>query len=77
MVTLRNRAEIDFGSLTKGRLFLYSDGIFITVEQQCDDDVWTNAVCIKSPHCECGHRNHFVDNIKVIPLSQVYIDYEI
>lgn len=40
MVNLRNRAEIDFGSLTQGRLFLFNDGIFMTVET-FEDDGWT------------------------------------
>ena len=57
MVNLRNRAEIDFGSLTEGRLFLFNDGIYITVEQ-FSDDAWTNAVCIKGGH-NSGHRCNF------------------
>ena len=76
MINLRNRAEIDFGSLTEGRLFLYNDGLFMTVET-FDDDGWTNAVCIESPHCQSGQRNNFALDTKVIPLSKVYIDYEI
>lgn len=78
MVTLRNRAEIDFGSLSQGRLFLFNDGIFMTVET-FDDDKWTNAVCIESSSCHCfsGQRNNFSLDTKVIPLSEVYIDYEI
>ena len=75
MVNLRNRAEIDFGSLTEGRLFLFDDGIYITVEQFADD-TWTNAVCIKGGHSS-GHRCNFQLDTKVIPLSEVYIDYEI
>ena len=35
MVTLRNRAEIDFGSLSQGRLFLFNDGIYITSLINC------------------------------------------
>lgn len=76
MINLRNRAEIDFGSLTEGRLFLFNDGIFMTVETFADDG-WTNAVCIKSPNCKSGNRNNFCLDTKVIPLSEVYIDYEI
>ena len=76
MVNLRNRAEVDFGSLTQGRLFLFNDGIYIAVEQ-FSEDTWTNAVCIKSPHIESGCRNNFLLDTKVIPLSEVYIDYEI
>ena len=76
MINLRNRAEVDFGSLTEGRLFLFNDGLFMTVET-FNDDGWTNAVCIKSPHCQSGHRNNFTLDTKVIPLSEVYIDYEI
>lgn len=75
MVNLRNRAEIDFRSLTEGRLFLFNDGIYITVEQ-FSDDAWTNAVCIKGGH-NSGHRCNFDLSTKVIPLSEVYIDYEI
>ena len=75
MVNLRNRAEIDFGSLTQGRLFLFNGGIYITVEQFADD-TWTNAVCIEGSH-ENGHRCNFLLDTKVIPLSEVYIDYEI
>jgi hypothetical protein len=76
MVNLRNRAEIDFGSLTEGRLFLHDDGLFMTVET-FNDDGWTNAVCIESPNCTSGHRCNFCLDTKVIPLSKVYIDYEI
>ena len=76
MVNLRNRAEIDFGSLTQGRLFLCNNGLFITVEK-FDDDGWTNAVCIESMDITRGNRCNFCDNTKVIPLSEVYIDYEI
>lgn len=75
MVTLRNRAEIDFGSLSQGRFFLFNGGIYLTVEK-FDDDGWTNAVCLKGEH-ESGHRNNFSDDTLVIPLSEVYIDYEI
>ena len=76
MIKIKNRAEIDFGSLSQGRLFLFNDGIFMTVET-FDDDGWTNAVCIESPHCDSGHRCSFCLDTKVIPLSEVYIDYEI
>ena len=76
MVTLRNRAEIDFGSLTQGRLFLFNGGIYITVEQ-FDDDKYTNAVCIKGNKIESGHRCRFQLDTPVIPLSEIYIDYEI
>lgn len=75
MVTLRNRAEIDFGSLTEGRFFLFNGGIYLTVEKFSDDE-WTNAICLKGSH-ESGHRNNFSLDTKVIPLSEVYIDYEI
>lgn len=76
MVKFRNRAEIDFGSLTQGRFFLFGDGIYLTVEK-FDDDGWTNAVCLESGSHESGHRCNFCLNTKVIPLSEVYIDYEI
>ena len=76
MVTLRNSAEIDFGSLSQGKLFLYNGGLFMTVET-FNDDGWTNAVCIESPNCHGGNRNNFTRDTKVIPLSKVYIDYKI
>jgi hypothetical protein len=41
MVNLRNRAEIDFGSLSQGRFFLFNGGIYLTVEK-FNDDGWTN-----------------------------------
>lgn len=76
MVSLKNRAEVDFGSLSQGRLFLFNGGLFMTVETFADD-TWTNAVCIESPNCHSGNRNNFCLDTKVIPLSEVYIDYEI
>jgi hypothetical protein len=76
MVKLRNRAEVDFGSLSQGTFFLFGDGIYMILET-FNDDGWTNAVCIESPHCLSGARNNFCLDTKVIPLSEVYIDYEI
>lgn len=75
-IDLKNRAEVDFGSLSQGTFFLFNNGIYMTVET-FNDDGWTNAVCIESAHCLSGQRNNFLLDTKVIPLSKVYIDYEI
>ena len=75
-VSLKNYAEVDFGSLSQGTMFLFHDGLYMTVEQ-FDDDGWTNAVSIESPHCLSGSRHNFILDTKVIPLSKVSIDYEI
>ena len=76
ITNLRNLSEVDFSSLSQGIFFLFNDGCFMVTEILKDDE-WTNAICIESPHCDSGHRCNFCLNTKVIPLSKIYIDYEI
>ena len=77
-INFDNHARVRFDSLKEGTFFIFNNNLYFTVEK-FDDDTWTNAVCITNDgaYAKSGNRNNFNDDIMVIPIKEIHIDYEI